>query len=283
MQLIIQPIDGIQPLMKAIANAKNSIEIVIYKFDQVEIEQALAEAVARGVSVHVLVTHTNKDDLKTIKKLEKRLEDFGIRVTRTNNDLVRYHTKMMIIDRKTLFILTFNFIFLDIYHSRSFGIITDEPRYVKEAITLFESDSFVSAYKLKKSDFNNLIVSPINSRQRLLDFISGAKEQLLIYDDKLSDAHIIRAIEKRAAAGVDVKIIGQPDRDIKGAKIRKIPLIRLHTQITIRDGQSIFIGSQSFRKIELDDRREVGMIFSDVDIIRKLFVIFEMDWGNIIE
>jgi hypothetical protein len=36
----------------------------------------------------------------------------GVRVTRTDEKLARYHCKMMIVDRRRLFLLTFNYTFL---------------------------------------------------------------------------------------------------------------------------------------------------------------------------
>jgi hypothetical protein len=41
LKLIVQPADGAAPLLKAIQRAKKSIEIVIFRFDQTEIEHAL--------------------------------------------------------------------------------------------------------------------------------------------------------------------------------------------------------------------------------------------------
>ncbi|MGH9800232.1 MAG: phospholipase D-like domain-containing protein, partial [Blastocatellia bacterium] len=134
MHVIIQPRDGIEPLLEGINQAKESVEIVIYRLDRLEIEQALVVAAARGVRVHALITFTNKEDLREIKRLEKRLTEHKVKVTRTAEDLVRYHSKMMIIDRRALYLLTFNFTFLDIHHSRRFGVITDRPQLISEAV-----------------------------------------------------------------------------------------------------------------------------------------------------
>ena len=46
----------------------------------------------------------------------------------------------------------------------------------------------------------------------------------------------------------------------------------------IRDGRCAFIGSQSLRTLELDGRREVGLIIRDRDIVRKLKKTFDRDW-----
>jgi cardiolipin synthase A/B len=279
MQVIIQPRDGIEPLLAGINQAQESVEIVIYRLDRLEIEQALVEAAARGLVVHALITYTNKEDLKEIKKLEKRLTERRVRVTRTPEDLVRYHSKVMIVDRKRLFLLTFNFTFLDIHHSRSFGVVTEDPRLVGEAVRLFEADML----NLRAAvEIERFVVSPINAREKLTEFILGAKKQLLIYDGKLSDALMIKHLESCTRAGVDVKVIGAMNKRVKTIKVRKMPLIRLHVQAIIRDGQEVFFGSQSLRKVELDQRREVGLITNDPEAVRSFFLVFEMDWGDLL-
>jgi phosphatidylserine/phosphatidylglycerophosphate/cardiolipin synthase-like enzyme len=280
MQVIIQPRDGIGPLLDGISQATTSIEIIIYRLDRLEVEQALVSAAARGVFVHALITYTNKEDLKEIKKLERRLTDRGVRVTRTAEDLVRYHSKMMIVDRRLLFLLTFNFSFLDIHHSRSFGVVTEEPALISEAVRLFEADA---NWQKHPPEIENFVVSPINAREKISEFILGAEKQLLIYDGKLSDAEIIRHLANRARAGVDIKVVGEMSKRAPGVKVRKMPLLRLHTQAIIRDRQQVFLGSQSLRKVELDGRREVGLITHDAGAVESFFVIFEMDWGDIIE
>ena len=126
MKLIIQPDDGVTPLVQAVRNAKKTVDIVIFRFDRVELEKALEAAVARGVVVRALIAHTNRGGEKLLRKLELRLLDAGVTVSRTADDLPRYHGKMMLID-DTLHVLGFNYTKLDIEKSRSFGIVTDEP------------------------------------------------------------------------------------------------------------------------------------------------------------
>jgi phosphatidylserine/phosphatidylglycerophosphate/cardiolipin synthase-like enzyme len=279
MQLIIQPRDGIEPFLEAIRRAEESIEVILYRLDRLEIEQELVAAAARGISVHALITYTNKEDLKEIRKMERRLAERGVKVTRTAEDLVRYHSKMMIIDRRMLFLLTFNFTFLDIHHSRSFGVITDKPYLIAEAVRLFEADVNGQSHKVEAEHF---VISPVNSRRKLSEFILGAQRQLLIYDGKLTDSRIIRLLESQAMAGVEIKVIGAMSRMALGVEVRNMPLFRLHAQAIIRDGSEVFFGSQSLRKVELDQRREVGLITRDTDAVQSFKLLFEMDWGDII-
>jgi polyphosphate kinase len=279
MQVIIQPRDGIEPFLEGIRQAVESIEVNLYRLDRLEIEQELVAAAARGVRVHALVTYTNKEDLKEIRKMERRLADRGVQVTRTAEDLVRYHSKMMIIDRRTLYLLTFNFTFLDIHHSRSFGVVTNKPYLIAEAVRLFEADVDGQSNRVEAEYF---VISPVNSRRKLSEFILGAKKQLLIYDGKLTDSRMIRLLENQAAAGVEIKVIGAMSRTALGVEVRAMPLIRLHAQAIIRDGGEVFFGSQSLRKVELDQRREVGIITSEPEAVQSFMIIFEMDWGDII-
>ena len=102
MKLLIQPGDGVAPLVKAINEAKTSVEVLIFRFDRVEVESALVKAVTRGVSVRALIAYTNRGGEKNLRALEMRLLGAGITVARTDDDLVRYHGKIMIVDAREL-------------------------------------------------------------------------------------------------------------------------------------------------------------------------------------
>jgi phosphatidylserine/phosphatidylglycerophosphate/cardiolipin synthase-like enzyme len=143
---MVQPGDGIELLLSGIKSAKKSIEIVIFRIDQGELEVALEEAVARGVTVQALIAYTNQEGEKRLRKLELRLLAAGVTVSRTADDLVRYHDKFMIIDRSTLYLMAFNLTHADIDRSRSFGVVTKDRRFVQEAVKLFEADTALRKY-----------------------------------------------------------------------------------------------------------------------------------------
>ena len=175
LKLLTQPGDGVGPLVKAIEKARNSVEIVIFRFDRIEIERALEEAVKRGVFVHALIAYTNRGGEKNLRKLEMRFLAAGITVARTSNDLVRYHGKMMVVDRKQLYLLAFNLTRLDIDHSRSFGIVTTNRQLVQEAIKLFEKDTKRQPYTPGNARF---LVSPLNARKQLTAFHPGGQKRV---------------------------------------------------------------------------------------------------------
>ncbi len=274
MKLLVQPGDGIAPLVTAINHARTSIEILIFRFDRVEIEAALVSAVSRGVSVRALIAYTNRGGERNLRALEMRLLAAGVTVARTADDLVRYHGKMMIIDGEELHLMAFNLTNLDIERSRSFAVITDDKKIVQEAIKLFDADSKRLPYTPEMDTF---VVSPMNARQILTDFIKGAKHQLLIYDPAVTDPAIVRLLQERSKAGVEIRLLGRLSRKLAQIEVHKLSM-RLHTRMLIRDGEDVFLGSQSLRTAELDARREIGLIFSESKITARVMEIFEDDW-----
>ena len=120
-------------------------------------------------------------------------------------------------------------------------------------------------------------MSPVNARKELTKFIQGAKKELLIYDPKISDRSMLRILEDKKKAGVDVRVIGCVTGNRLGAC--ELKRMRLHTRTIIRDRTEAFVGSQSLRQLELDARREVGLLLRDGPAIKILARTFEEDWA----
>ncbi len=274
MKLIVEPSDGVAPILAAIKRAKTSVEIAIFRCDRQDVELALKAAAARGVRVTALIAFANRGGEKSLRKLELRFLAAGIIVARTADDLVRYHGKYILIDRRILYMLSFNFTRLDIDHSRGFGIVTSRANCVQEAVNLFKADCTRTTYKPKLDTF---VVSPANSRQVLGSFLKRAKTQLLIYDPKVSDKEMLRILQERAKAGVEIKVIGQVSGRVP-FETQRLAGMRLHTRAIIRDGRHAFVGSQSLRSAELDSRREVGLLVREARAVKILIDTFESDW-----
>jgi len=279
MKLIVQPDTGLAPTLRGIKKAKRSLDVLIFRLDRKDVIEALTAAVTRGVDVRVLTANTNKGGEKRLRELELRLLDGGVTVSRTADDLVRYHGKMMIIDGRVLHVYGYNFARLDVEKSRSFGVVTRNRRLVREAIKLFEDDFNRRPYTPTCERF---IVSPENARDRLATFIRGARRQLLIYDPKVSHPTIVKILVERAKAGVDVKIIGKlgSKKHKDDLAVEKYPGKRLHVRAIIRDGRRAFLGSQSLRKLELEKRREIGVIIHDKRVVRQMLRTFAEDWAE---
>jgi cardiolipin synthase len=279
MKLITQPDEGIRPLLAAIKRAKRRLAIVIFRLDLDELEDAIEAAVKRGVEVLALIAHTNKGGEESLRKLEQRMLKKGVTVCRTDDDMVRYHGKLMIVDRRQAYVLGFNFTAQDL-ESRSFGVVVRSNRVIKELLRLFDSDANRSDYTPRVRD---LVISPENARSRLQKFLAKATVSLDIYDPQVADDEMVALLQKKAARGVRIRIIGSLEKKWEKAGFAEVQSLRgtrLHVRAIVRDGRRVFIGSQSLRKLELDERREVGIIIRDRKVVKKVEKVFNADWKH---
>ncbi|HET7840263.1 MAG TPA: phospholipase D-like domain-containing protein [Terriglobia bacterium] len=277
MKLLVQPEDGAAPLIKGIEKARTSVQLAIFRLDNKKVERALRAAVSRVVAVRALIASKNRGGEEKLRQLEMRLLEYGVTVARTDNDKSRYHDKYMIVDGRELHLMAFNLTHLDMDRSRSFGVVTESRKLVQEAIELFEADSTRQPFAPKRG---GLVISPLNARKRLADFIRKSRKQLLIFDPKISDGSMIRLLQERAKAGVEIKIIGKLSVNDKALAVSKLPKLRLHTRTILRDGRDAIVGSQSLRKSELDARRELGIIVHERKVIERLSKTFQEDWAS---
>lgn len=120
-------------------------------------------------------------------------------------------------------------------------------------------------------------MSPVNARTQLARFIKNTKKELLVYDPQISDRAMLRLLLERQEAGVKLRFLGSvAEKRLQATELRRL---RLHTRTIIRDRKDAFIGSQSLRQVELDARREIGVIFRDARAVKDLVHTFEEDWA----
>jgi phosphatidylserine/phosphatidylglycerophosphate/cardiolipin synthase-like enzyme len=184
---------------------------------------------------------------------------------------------VVVIDQSRAFVLGFNFTSLDIKNSRSLGLMTANPKIVSALTKVIDADHNRVPPIITSS---RLVVSPENAREQLSKFISGARRELLIYDSNVTDDRMIALLMQRAAAGVKVKVLGGLECKWKGTgiKVKALRGLRLHVRAIVRDRKAVFVGSQSLRKLELDKRREVGLITKDRRAVAQIARTFEGDW-----
>jgi phosphatidylserine/phosphatidylglycerophosphate/cardiolipin synthase-like enzyme len=276
LELIVQPSDGLKPTLSAVERAKSSLDIVIFRFDLKALEKAIEAAVKRGVAVRALIAHTNRGGERRLRQLEQRMLEAGVTVTRTADDLARYHGKLLIADREELHVYGFNYTALDL-KSRSLGLITRERKQVHEALRLFDADAARQEFE---PVVDGMVVSPENAREQLATFIKRARKSLVIWDPKVTDPQMLRLLRQRGKAGVDIRIIGKVAKRGSDLRVQRMPGGRLHVRAMVRDGDEAFVGSQSLRALELDGRREVGLLSKDAKVVKAILEVFESDWAK---
>src|SRR6185436_16628174 len=86
LKLLIQPHDGIAPLLAGIKSAKKSIDILIFRMDWKALETALEAASSRGIVVRALIAYTARNGEAKLRNLETRFLAAGVTVGRTADD-----------------------------------------------------------------------------------------------------------------------------------------------------------------------------------------------------
>jgi phosphatidylserine/phosphatidylglycerophosphate/cardiolipin synthase-like enzyme len=285
LSLIIQPGDSFFPIVDAIDSARQSIKMTIFRMDDPIVKDALRNAVVRGVRVQVLVAIDSKGWIKRNKKLSDELAKLGVEVKaqRAKEKIKRYHYKMMTVDDSLALILTFNPTQKNLHYARDFGLLLRDTEIVRELNRLFDADWEGIKFK---PDPSPLVISPYNSREKLIGLLKSARHSIRILDAKIEDQQTIGVLLKKAAEGCDIKIITKDTR-FEGISsflhFRKLARFQLHAKCIVVDGQRFFLGSQNLREVSLDHRREVGIIVEDMMLSQKIERVFDEDWTNATE
>src|SRR5262249_10082817 len=128
--------------------------------------------------------------------------------------------------------------------------------------------------------------SPFNSRKKLLDLLSSAERTIRIMDAKLEDQQILGLLLRKASAGCDVRLISRDafyDEVVANFHVKRLARYKLHAKCIVVDSLRFFVGSQNLRQVNLDRRREVGIMVEDSALARRIERVFDEDWDTATE
>jgi phosphatidylserine/phosphatidylglycerophosphate/cardiolipin synthase-like enzyme len=284
--LIIQPGDSFFPIVDAIDSARHTIKMTIFRMDDPIVLNALSHAVTRRVSVQALVAPASKGWTKRNKRLVDDLSKIGVDVRTpkaAGEKVKRYHYKVLMVDDSQALILTFNPTQKNLHYARDFGVVVRDQKITTELNRLFDSDWKGASFKAEPTP---LVISPLNSRKKLIRLLNSAQRTIRILDAKLEDHQVMGLLMRKAASGCDVKIIARNtafDHVVTNFHVRALARYKLHAKCIVIDSSTFFVGSQNLREVSLDARREVGIIIRDEAMARKIERIFDDDWVNATE
>jgi phosphatidylserine/phosphatidylglycerophosphate/cardiolipin synthase-like enzyme len=284
LSLIVQPGDSFFPIVTAIDSATHSINMTIFRMDDPIVRAALSNAVGRGVSVRTLIASKSKGWIKRNRKLSTELSSMGIEVRSPSdangNELKRYHYKILTVDDTYSLILTFNPTQKNLHYARDYGLLIRDHDITTELNRLFDADWDSKEFAPVNTA---LVISPYDSRERLIELLGSGQRSIRIMDAKVHDPDVRALLLEKARAGCDVKIITR-DAVFEDAapnfRIRRFTKYKLHAKCIVVDTVRFFIGSQNLRGVSIDRRREVGIIVEDEPISRKIERIFDEDWAS---
>jgi phosphatidylserine/phosphatidylglycerophosphate/cardiolipin synthase-like enzyme len=244
-------------------SARRRLLLSIFRCDDLQVLHELAQAVARGVEVQVLMTTRARGWSRRLQALAGCLDRMGVQVRRFPGHGMKYHAKYMVADESAL-IGTCNLTRKSFRRTRDFLFVTRNAGVVGDLADLFERDSSRAA----AASTARLIVGPEGSRAWMERLLSSAQTSIRIVDHKLSDRAILAILRDRRRHGVQVEIQGSGSDGLKP-----------HGRLIIVDGAVAVFGSFALSARSLDSRREVAIVIEQPDLIRKL----EREFGKAVE
>jgi len=288
-QLVIEPEAGKQFLLDKINSAQTSLYLSMYLFSDEDFVTALIGAKKRGVEVKVILEKSPfGGGAKYNSDSKEKLLAAGVEVTDPPALIALLHQKSLIIDHKELVILTFNLAKSAFTINREYAISDLSPPDVLEAEQIFDAD-------WKRMPFTpsvpRLVVSPDNSRSKLISLINSAKQTIFLEDEVLEDQEIINLLAQKSDS-VETKILlADPKKvaqnlttaqDLASSKaaVKFLAKPYLHAKLILVDGQFAYLGSVNLTSHSLDQNRELGIIFTNQIFLARLTQQFNLDWEN---
>ncbi len=274
----------------AIDGATTSLDVQMYLFTVTDIAAHIISAKQRGVAVRVLMDSSESANNAAVAA---KLTAAGIPNHLDPTIFAFAHAKYMIVDGTRAVILSGNFNVGAVTTTgggeRNYGFIDRDPDDVADLQAVYESDW--AAGPEPDLSCTRLIVSPINSEQRVLDHVNSAMHTLdieVLYLDQTDVRAAIVAAQKR---GVAVRImLSDPAKNPQntatqayfsglGIPTKILTVNYLHTKMIQADGVAM-VGSENMSETSLTMNREVGALLFETAPAALVHATYETDWAN---
>ena len=269
------------------------ISITLYRLaENSRIIHALINAAKNGKKVNCLLELKARFDEQANIYWTNRLEEEGVEV---NYGILDYkvHSKICLVKRlekgKNVYyanLATGNFNEKTAKQYCDHSLFTANPVITKELVKLFEGLQKKVFYR----GFQNLVVSPLESRQKIYSLIdhemksatAGKKAYIILKMNSLTDEGVIAKLYDANNAGVKIQLIIRgmcclvPGMEGFSENIEAISIIDRfleHARVWIfgNDGDElVYLSSADLMPRNLDHRVEVGFPILDLDIKREI-------------
>ena len=293
-RLIVEPDDGLKPVLEFIRTAQSSLLIKQFTFAEPSLIEAVMDRKATGVDVRIMLNAQRSGGDRANDESYRQFQYAGIDVQWSSPKFYVTHEKSIVVDEKAAMVSTFNLVRKYFTLTRDYGIITHDPVHVAQIIDVFNADW--EHRDFTPPAYEGLLWSNSNSRLHMARFIDTAERKLFIQHPKYVDAVILDRIAAAADRGVKVKVLcggkrGISDWDVLdtfaslrtlrrfGVKVRKQKNLRVHAKFLIVDNKRALVGSMNIDRSAFDLRRELGITIDDSAVVRRLREVFKSDWA----
>ena len=294
-RLIILPDDTADAIIDPINAACHSLNIRMFLFTDPTLLNAVIAAKRRGVHVRVMLNPARRDGTSDNDVTRKALQAAGVAVKDSSTEFAVTHQKSMVIDNRVGFIESLNWETRDLTETRDYAVETTKRSEVAEMVRCFDADWAERPFTPETG--SQLIWCPNNGRQRIADFIDGAKHTLWLQNERYQDMVIIERLVRAVNRGVRVHIMARELHKLKrkklfegvsglrivhdvGAKVRTLRHLKLHGKIMVADDSRAIVGSINLSPGSFDDRRELAIETSSDHVVRRLVETARHDWKH---
>jgi cardiolipin synthase A/B len=282
--IAVQPEELASPFVAVINGAKTNIRVMVYQMGFGPVLDALEAKAKAGVKVRIILDYAQQD---VNQKYMDRLKLAGAEVIWSDTQFTYMHAKVIIADDSEAVVSTGNYYIGSIEKERNFAVRDTDPADLKVLGAIFDAD-----YERKSPDVSctRLLVSPVNAKQRLLDFIASAKKEILVHSMQMADRDIRDALVAAKKNGVAVRLIladpGWIDANAEAAQFLATVGIEsrwrqhVHVKAITVDGTASYVGSENMSWTSLTKNREVGLIVTEPQNVATVAKTFEGDWST---
>ncbi|MET0701910.1 MAG: phospholipase D-like domain-containing protein [Mycobacterium sp.] len=294
-RLIVEPDDGLGPVLEFFASAEKTLLIKQFTFTEDSFIEAVIERNNAGVDVRVMLNPARSGGDRANDETFERFANAGVAVQWANPKFYVTHEKSVVVDGSAALVATFNMCPKYFSLTRDYGVITYDPLHIAQITDVFNADWEHRDWR--PSAYEGLLWSNSNSRLHMAHFIDTATHRLDIQHPKYVDAVILDHIAAAADRGVKVHVLcggkhGISEWDILdtfaslrtlrrfGVKVHKQKNLRVHAKLLIVDAETALVGSMNIDRSAFDLRRELGVTVSDPDVVARLKQVFDADWES---
>jgi phosphatidylserine/phosphatidylglycerophosphate/cardiolipin synthase-like enzyme len=251
-------------VLRVIGAARKRLILSVFRCDDLEVIDGLADALRRKVRVEILITSRAKGWRQRLQRLWVLLESMGATLHRYADPVVKYHAKYIVADQGPALVASLNLTRKCFTSTVDFVVTTHDPGVVSGLTRLFDADCGKSEVPLPRGLSKRLIVGPEDARSQFTALIEGARRSIRLIDPDVTDPAIVARLKAKGAAGVEVSLLSRGN--IHG--------MTPHGKLLIIDGATAVIGSVSLSALSLDFRREVAIVVDDAGCVARLNTLF---------
>lgn len=291
--VIILPEDSNALIIDAISQAKRTLAIKMFVFNDASLLRQVIQAHARGVKVRVMLNPRRRNGKKENDESRAALTESGVEVKDSNPAFDLTHEKSMVVDDQIAFIQSFNWDGEAFLTSRDYAIITSRNSEVEDILACFDADWHRTTFVPQDP---SLIWCVGYGRQRIGEFIDRTKHSLWIQNERFQDPVIIEHMVRARRRGVHLHVIARPLHKLKreklaeaasglrilqdvGAKVHTLKHVKVHGKLLFADAERAIIGSINLSPGSFDSRRELAIETTAGHLMDRIHDILRADWA----